>query len=785
VSAVEGTGPADRVALGVAVLMALFMLYLAGAPIHTDDLWFHLRMGEHFLTHGLHSGFDPTLHTAHPRDPVTHEWLFGVAVHLVDRSAGFLGLQVADVLATAVALALALSILRREAASPAALGLAATVFLSLSWWRYHQIRPDLVTIPFTFATYRLLLERAEPPPWSRVVAAAALAGVWANAHSGFLLGIALLGSGCLGYALRAVALAAWVRDAESARREWRVTRRLLAALGLAFAATLVNPRGIDQHLTFLRMRATAALPAQDDWPGFRPIDYVDFGGQLGRFEWVLTDALFASFLIAAARGGLRLLRRRSPAALDAADPVRFGLGLASAVAILLTVRTNWLCLFPLVFLLRAHRLGGAGPGRRAGSWALAGAAAAVAVGFFGTTRHRSFVEVDPRVWWTQRVSPAKYAEVEPGLRFLVESSVEGNLFSSYGTGAFLAYWLAPRVRSFIDGRNEAYPPEVFHDYAMITLQQGGRPGETYLDTLERRNVDLFFGTGYPFGQERGSLRPFTTSHVEGAPGWLAVYRSVGHAIHLRTNERNRENFERIAAYYAREEVPFDRARGFDVDAVIRERPDWAEAQQILPIGFAGLREAARAAPPEQRAALLQEIALYFALAGAWEHELEAENALLELLPRAIGARRRRIHALLRLGRVEEAQAEADELERRAPGDPDSMRFVRAAREIARRERDPAATALTLAGLPLVDPANGVRLLSGRYRPRSLDARSLRGAEREPQKRPSALSGSQASNRAPAGIWESSRKPGSDPGGGSMRSSRRGGVHRVECESAIG
>ena len=71
-------------------------------------------------------------------------------------------------------------------------------------------------------------------------------------------------------------------------------------------------------------------------------------------------------------------------------------------------------------------------------------------------------------------------------------------FGAYHLGGFLGYWLRPRVRAFIDGRNEAYPPEVYHDYEKVVLQRGATPDESLLELLDRREVDLFFGSGTTF-----------------------------------------------------------------------------------------------------------------------------------------------------------------------------------------------------------------------------------------------------------------------------------------------
>ena len=60
----------------------------------------------------------------------------------------------------------------------------------------------------------------------------------------------------------------------------------------------------------------------------------------------------------------------------------------------------------------------------------------------------------------------------PGVRFLREAGVEGNLFNAYLMGGFLDFWTAPELRTFIDGRTEHYPPEVVTDYLAVNNAAG-------------------------------------------------------------------------------------------------------------------------------------------------------------------------------------------------------------------------------------------------------------------------------------------------------------------------
>ena len=61
-------------------------MVLAGRPLATADLWFHLEMGEWYLTQGLWPSSDPMLHTNGDITPVQHEWLFGALVYGIEQA---------------------------------------------------------------------------------------------------------------------------------------------------------------------------------------------------------------------------------------------------------------------------------------------------------------------------------------------------------------------------------------------------------------------------------------------------------------------------------------------------------------------------------------------------------------------------------------------------------------------------------------------------------------------------------------------------------------------------
>ena len=110
---------------------------------------------------------------------------------------------------------------------------------------------------------------------------------------------------------------------------------------------------------------------------------------------------------------------------------------------------------------------------------------------------------------------------------------------------------------------------------------------------------MFVGIGLP--QPPRSSRPwiYSSGHLERAPGWIAVFREPQSAVYLRANARNRANLARVEDYYARAEVPFDAAIGFDAAAVIRSAPASRYSGQVATSSgwIATVRSISRGARP--------------------------------------------------------------------------------------------------------------------------------------------------------------------------------------------
>jgi tetratricopeptide (TPR) repeat protein len=258
-----------------------------------------------------------------------------------------------------------------------------------------------------------------------------------------------------------------------------------------------------------------------------------------------------------------------------------------------------------------------------------------------------------------------------GIGFLEEADLRGNLFNPYHLGGYAGYRLAPRIRTFIDGRTEHYPDEVMRDYLEIVRAQSRSNRRAVFQLLDAREVDIFLGVGLPEGYYADL---YTVELVAEHPDWILVYRSVDHAIYLRTNLRNTENLRRVAEYYRERGIPFDSRAGVRPRDVIREAPSWAVAQGMIFPSFPE-RAAQRASDdPEERYRALDAIGHVYWLLGDRRTQIEADQAAIALRPDAREPRRRLANTFVRKRRFRDAERLARELYESDPSDESARKL---------------------------------------------------------------------------------------------------------------
>lgn len=654
-------------------MLVVLVLVAAGQPIMTDDLWWHLALGDAYAQSGPWLEQDPLLFTS-PGPPVAAAWLADLGLSKIAELGGFTALRLTHVLLVAIILALVWSLLRRASDSWVAASLCTGAFLSLSAYRLIQLRPHLLTMLFALLLYRVLLESKKCPSRSQVAMAVALCALWPNLHAGFLLGPALILAEIAGLVVLGTLSAAGFGATNeigsprtSAPFENRRVMWLAVALVLGTLATGLSPAGIEPHLAYVvaGSETPSLTRVADEWTAFPAFTFPQSGSLLTPMTWIVFW-LTISGAVLAAIGMLSKTEGNERTPPSSTSPGLIALSLLGVIAPFVAVRFLWLGIFPL--LLLSERLGSLLGSRsrldlqkniegKARPLMILGGSTASAlmllVGFvqFGDwpSISRSIPPTLPQ--YAEPYFASKYQA--HAVWMLDDTDLEGNLFNEYYMGGFLGYWLAPKLRTFVNGSLNV-SLDAMDANLPIRERRGALPGEGFLGLLDRQRIDVFLGMGLP--RVKPNNRPWyhTTAHLENAPGWILVFRNITSSVYLRDNPQNADNLERVAHYYRNQGVPFDAERGFDTARVIREARSWSSENGVIPAYYDQLVENSKDTGTEQGVRSSNLLASFYAALGLYSEAMEIDRALLGRFRDAPQVRRRLVWSLLRVGAFAEA-----------------------------------------------------------------------------------------------------------------------------------
>jgi len=636
---------ARSVAMAACLVLCALVLVAVAQPLVTDDLWWHLALGQAHLREGPWLATDPLLFTA-PGPPAPAAWLSDLLFAGVEALAGLTGLRGLHVVLVGGCLGLMGWILRRASGSVLAAWLGTSAFAALAAYRLVQLRPHLFSLLALLLLYALLFESVRPPGWRRIAATGALMALWVNLHSAFVLGLVLPAS-ALGWLL--------VRDGLSAATGAEGARvRGLAAAGVAGAiGSLLNPAGPGAYAPYLRAGSSTPSLGRvgDEWA---PLGWLGWpaGSQPSPFVWIGAWLMLLGLVALVARTLVRR-RRGLPARIETTDLLfaAIALGFMS-----LAVRFVWLSFLPILVFARAGR-GGFWSSRRV---ALGAAAVALVtlVGFLVWGDWRGLTRFLPS-------RAHEYAQPYPALKYhahavwlMQDARLEGRLFNEYHLGGFLGYWLAPGIQTFLNGSLNVSREAIDANWP-LRHRRGVLPGETFLEALDRLGIDLFMGVRTPSVAPGAQPWVFTSGHLERSEGWTLAFRNLLTSLYVRDGSEGERNLRRLDAYYRRVGVPFDPAVGYEPARVIREAPLWARRHGVVPVDFEALETAARRASQPQGALALDRIASIYSILGEHALAVELDRDLLRLAPEALRVRRRLAWNLLHEGRAAEALSVSD------------------------------------------------------------------------------------------------------------------------------
>jgi hypothetical protein len=229
----EKTANHPRVPTLILIAAALAGAVLGLFEIANTSIGWHLASGDWIIQNRAFLDADPFSFTSGGAPWIDHEWLFQVAVSIIDSVAGPTGLVA---LRASISAAIALFLLVvgiRNGLSPAAALVLSLACVAGARGRFF-VRPELVTLLIVPTAVWLFLRRAQRSPLAWLPALAGLMVVGANAHGGALVVPPLL-AGILVAEVAQMAL----------DRQWRPETLFSGLGGIAAAAAslLINPYG--------------------------------------------------------------------------------------------------------------------------------------------------------------------------------------------------------------------------------------------------------------------------------------------------------------------------------------------------------------------------------------------------------------------------------------------------------------------------------------------------------------------------------------------------------------
>ncbi|MCB9868393.1 MAG: hypothetical protein H6837_00970 [Planctomycetes bacterium] len=510
--------------------IALLVAVWAGAPITTNDLFWHVKTGEHLWSVGAFPDRDPFSFTTARLPWVLHEWLTQLlfaGLHAL----GGLGLLRALTAAMALVIfGLFLRLARRRLGSPWLVAPTVLAFALLVACRM-QTRPTLWSIALILVLVDWLSGKRGPWRVRDAIALVSLVVVWVNLHSVGLVALPLYGAFLVGLLARALTRP----DATTTPRQLWLHAATLFAAALAGCA---NPIGWRLYPFAFQDKSSVMNFVTDEWGAFHLDWQANADLPVSAYVTVLSilAVLLACYLLHGFALQRETVRRRSPLL---PDPVQLALLISCVGAALLARRFLWLAAVALVLglaqLLRLFELGALTTLRTRARGAAVRVVAAVLCAGATVTLYVAVLPYERAPlhaassrggYWTRTIAPSLDL---PGIRFLRDTGIEGNAFCHYGSGGMLSYWLYPRVKVFIDSRADLYRRKVLLDFLAV------RDGRDATRILEAYGADIFY--------RHWEIRPLRDPR-----GWRQVYRGPDGEIWLRDTPRNRANFARVAQW---------------------------------------------------------------------------------------------------------------------------------------------------------------------------------------------------------------------------------------------
>ncbi|MDH3754573.1 MAG: hypothetical protein OEU32_11940 [Acidimicrobiia bacterium] len=469
--------------LGVALVIASVRTTI------DPDLFWHIRTGEWILDNGIPKG-DVFSFTVPGREWITHEWLSQVIAQLGFAAGGFVGVSLLFAALAIVAMVFTYKTIDGGPIQKALLTFFALQVTTIAW----GARPQLFTLTFAAGFIWLVesVRRGERSERALLWLIPATL-VWANLHSGFLLGVVILTTFAVGeYAQRRFLTAdSSTLPASTVRLLWKVA-------AASFAIAVVNPSGPKLWIyPFITLRSGAMRTMISEWhsPDFH-------------------DAVFRPFMVLLIGGAIVLgASKRRP---TVSQVLLFAGTTAAALTSLRHVALAGVVSIPVL----SPHVTSAFAGTRLGPW-LAGSkdrAFRVSRVFVGVVGAVLVLFSLMFVATTLGANDARIAEHYPeaAVDHLQEAGLaDQHGYNAYGFGGYLIYRDVP---VFVDGRADVYGDDFLWQVNTVNEAESG-----WDDVLDEYEVQ--WALVAPDDTEAAVL--------DASPGWTLEYEDSTAVIFVR------------------------------------------------------------------------------------------------------------------------------------------------------------------------------------------------------------------------------------------------------------
>jgi len=422
--------------------------------VRPHDFWSHIRAGQWMLETTSIPTTDLFSFTRAGQPWLNQSWLMEIGLYLLYQAGGMALVIFVHAVVVTVAYGLVLKATRLSALGDlrwASVATFAAAAVSVANW---NVRPQTISFPLFGITLLAVMSERQQQGQRRnwVWLLVPLYVLWANAHGGFVFGLALLGASVLGE------LYDWKRFGR------RFPTRLVLLTALCAVATLISPLGlgmVDYVLGFVRHPVTQSLNMEFLPPTVRTLD-----GQL-----------FFAFL--ALLIGSMLMSGRRPKAAESVGLLLFGV-----LALMSRRNTAWFGIASAPTVAASLQAWHSKARPRSPSSAgqqKANLAIAVLLSLMALLSLPWFRPYLPMPAWRQAyVSPETPVQA---VAWLKDQGNPARMFHEVGYGSYLI-WAAPEYPVFVDTRVELYDEAIWMDYVQVSQARHG-----WEQTLSAYGVD--------------------------------------------------------------------------------------------------------------------------------------------------------------------------------------------------------------------------------------------------------------------------------------------------------